>query len=102
MYHWTRIIKLILTFRNCYHSHAIIVNPSAGQLHSAANRRQLMLLLLLSRRQLRGSRPEAEQPVPEDLDKLAEDGGGAHLQELQEGGWHDTHLSVSEHSNKEQ
>jgi|688.fasta_scaffold1831917_1 hypothetical protein len=86
----------MLTFRNCYHSHAIIVNPSAGQLHSAAYRRQLMLLL--SRRQLRGPRPEAEEPVPEDLDELAEDGGGAHLQELQEGGRHDTHLCVSEHT----
>jgi hypothetical protein len=62
------------------------------------------MLLLLSRRQLLrgGPRPEAEEPVPEDLDELAEDGGGAHLQELQEGGRHDTHLSVSENSNKEQ
>jgi hypothetical protein len=93
----------MLTFRNCYHSHAIIVNPSAGQLHPAAYRRQLMLLLLLSRRQLLrgGPRPEAEEPVPKDLDELAEDGGGAHLQELQEGGRHDTHLCVSEHANKE-
>jgi hypothetical protein len=91
----------MLTFRNCYHSHAIIVNTSAGQLHPAAYRRQLMLLLLSRRQLLRKSpRPEAEEPVAEDLDELAEDGGGAHLQELQEGGRHDTHLGVSEHANE--
>ena len=87
------------TFRNCYHSHTIIVDPSAAQLHAAAAAlaaasSQLLLARPCQLLPLLALRAEAEEPVAKDLDQLAEDSCAADLQELQQGGRDDAHLCV--------